>query len=141
MSYNYPSSSLVKSAASINAKSLGQTEVILIVALVAAIVGSILTYVLFLRKENEGKYTGFAKWLYEFLQFSKLYVEEIVKFTYIFLVIFVTISSFTVISTNFMLFLYQLIVGNIELRVAYELIKILIEIHKNVKELNEKTKK
>lgn len=136
--YAYPSSSLVRSA---SAASASNSSVVAIVALVCAIVGSILVFVLFLRKENETKYTGFVKWLYDFLQFNKLTIDIILRFTYLFLAIFITVMSFGLISTSFLGFLLTLILGNLVLRVVYEFSMLVILIHRNVRELNEKTKK
>ena len=115
--------------------------VVAIVALICAIVGSVLVFVLFLRKENESKYTGFVKWLYNFLQFNTLCIDGILKFTYLFLAIFITIASFGSIGDNFLSFLIILVVGNLILRVCYEFSMLVILIHRNVRELNEKTKK
>jgi hypothetical protein len=136
--YTYPSSSLVRSA---SAASTGNSSVVAIVALICAIVGSILVFVLFLRKDNESKYTGFVKWLYDFLQFNKLTIDIILRFTYLFLAIFITVLSFGLISTSFLGFLLTLILGNLVLRVVYEFSMLVILIHRNVRELNEKTKK
>lgn len=136
--YAYPSSSLVRSA---SAASTSNSSVVAIVALVCAIVGSILVFVLFLRKENETKYTGFVKWLYDYLQFNKLTIDIILRFTYLFLAIFITVMSFGLISTSFLGFLLTLILGNLVLRVIYEFSMLVILIHRNVRELNEKTKK
>lgn len=136
--YAYPSSSLVRSA---SAASASNSSVVAIVALVCAIVGSILVFVLFLRKENETKYTGFVKWLYDYLQFNKLTIDIILRFTYLFLAIFITVMSFGLISTSFLGFLLTLILGNLVLRVVYEFSMLVILIHRNVRELNEKTKK
>lgn len=136
--YAYPSSSLVRSA---SAASTSNSSVVAIVALVCAIVGSILVFVLFLRKDNESKYTGFVKWLYDYLQFNKLTIDIILRFTYLFLAIFITVMSFGLISTSFLGFLLTLILGNLVLRVVYEFSMLVILIHRNVRELNEKTKK
>ncbi len=136
--YTYPSSSLVRSATTASASN---SSVVAIVALICAIVGSILVFVLFLRKDNESKYTGFVKWLYDFLQFNKLTIDIILRFTYLFLAIFITVLSFGLISTSFLGFLLFLILGNLVLRVAYEFSMLVILIYRNVRELNEKNKK
>ena len=136
--YTYPSSSLVRSATTASASN---SSVVAIVALICAIVGSILVFVLFLRKDNESKYTGFVKWLYDYLQFNKLTIDIILRFTYLFLAIFITVTSFGLISTSFLGFLLTLILGNLVLRVVYEFSMLVILIYRNVRELNEKTKK
>ncbi len=137
--YTYGSSSLVKSAPALTSSS--NSSVVMIIALICAIVGSILVFVLFLRKDNEKKYSGFVKWLYDFLQFNTLTLDVILRFSYLFLAIFVTIGSFALIGTNFLAFLIELVVGNLLLRVVYEFSMLVILIHRNVRELNEKTKK
>lgn len=115
--------------------------VALIVALVCAIVGSILVFVLFLRKENESKYTGFVKWLYNFLQFNTLTIDIILRFTYLFLAIFISVLAIATIGSGFLSSLLILVIGNLILRVCYEFSMLVILIHRNVRELNEKTKK
>ena len=136
-SYIYPSSySLATASSASNSMSIA-----FIVALICAIIGSILIFVLFLRKDNEKKYTGFVKFLYDFLQFNKLCIDGILKFTYLFIAIFITVASFGLISSSFFRFLIVLIVGNLVLRIMYELTMLVILIHRNVRELNEKTKK
>ena len=51
------------------------SSVWLIVSLILAIVGGILVYFLFLSKKNEGKFTGFLGWMYDFLSFKKMFLE------------------------------------------------------------------
>lgn len=136
-SYTYPSSySLATASSASNSMSIAS-----IVALICAVIGSILIFVLFLRKDNEKKYTGFVKFLYDFLQFNKLCIDGILKFTYLFLAIFISVASFGLISSSFFGFLISLVVGNLVLRILYELTMLVILIHRNVRELNEKTKK
>lgn len=114
---------------------------IAIVALVIAIIGAVLTFILFLNKENEKKYTGFTKTLYNFLQFNTLCIDSILKFTYLFLAIFITVLSFGAIANSFLGFLLLLILGNLTLRICYELTMVVILIHRNVREINDRTKK
>ena len=136
-SYSYPSSGSLVTATN----STSGMGVAAIVALICAIVGSILIFVLFLRKENEKNYTGFVKKLYNFLQFNTLCIDYILKFTYLFLAIFITVVSFGMITSSFFGFLLTLVLGNLVLRICYELTMLVILIHRNVRELNEKTKK
>ena len=130
----------ISSASSDATAAAGGLVIAAIVGLVVGIIGSVLVFVLFLNKNNENKYEGFVKWLYNFLQFNRLCIEGILKFTYIFLAIFLTVASFGLISTSFWAFLIVLLVGNLLLRVTYELTMLQILIHRNVRELNEKTK-
>lgn len=73
-------------------KGFSQTESSLTwmaIALLLAIIGGILIYFLFLKKENENKYTGFVKYLYEFLSFKKMWLETILKVSYLILAIYI----------------------------------------------------
>lgn len=112
----------------------------MIVAFILAIVGGILTYFLFLKKDNENKFTGFVNYLYEFLSFKKMGLETILKVSYLILTIYITLMSFELISKSFIAFLLTLVFGNIILRVVYELSLILLTICRNTTEINKKLK-
>ena len=110
------------------------------IALLLAVIGGILIYFLFLKKENENKYTGFVKYLYEFLSFKKMWLETILKVSYLILAIYITLTSFELIGTSFMAFVLTLVFGNIILRVIYELSLVLLTICRNTTEINNKLK-
>ena len=112
----------------------------MIVAFILAVVGGILTYFLFLKKDNENKFTGFVNYLYEFLSFKKMWLETILKVSYLILTIYITLMSFELISKSFIAFLLTLVFGNIILRVVYELSLILLTICRNTTEINKKLK-
>ena len=117
------------------------SSVWLIVSLILAVVGGILVYFLFLSKKNEGKFTGFLGWLYDFLSFKKMFLESLLKITYLIIAIYVTLSSFAMIGTNFFGFLISLLVGNLITRVIYEFSLILLVICRNTTEIAKNTKK
>ena len=98
-------------------------------------------YFTFLKKDNEGKYTGFLGWMYDFLTFKKLTIENVLKILYLICAIFVTLSSFATISTSFIAFLVYLVVGNLVVRIAYELILVRLIICRNTTEINKKLDK
>lgn len=110
------------------------------IALLLAVIGGILIYFLFLKKENENKYTGFVKYLYEFLSFKKMWLETILKVSYLILAIYITLTSFELIGNSFMAFVLTLVFGNIILRVIYELSLVLLTICRNTTEINKKLK-
>lgn len=110
------------------------------IALLLAVIGGILIYFLFLKKENENKYTGFVKYLYEFLSFKKMWLETILKVSYLILAIYITLTSFELIGNSFMAFVLTLVFGNIILRVVYELSLLLLTICRNTTEINKKLK-
>ena len=113
----------------------------IILSLILAIVGGILVYFLFLSKKNEGKFKGFLGWLYDFLSFKKMFLETLLKVTYLIVAIYITLSSFALIGNSFLAFLLQLIVGNVVARVIYEFSLILLVICRNTTEIAKNTKK
>ena len=130
----YASSSYARSASTMN--SVASSAIWIIVSLVLAIVGGIVLYFTFLKKDNEGKYTGFLGWMYDFLT-----IENVLKILYLICAIFVTLSSFATISTSFIAFLLYLVVGNLIVRIAYELILVRLIICRNTTEINKKLDK
>lgn len=115
------------------------SEVWSVIALVLAIVGAILAYFLFVKSDK--KYgQKFVDWLKNFLNFNEMIIEPILKMSYIFFAIFITLTSFNFITYSFPYFLFYLIGGNLLIRVAYESIMIMIGIWKNTKEINKKIK-
>lgn len=126
-------------------KDFGQTSGIIngvawtIVAAILSIIGGILLYILFVNKKDkvENKYLA---WIKEFLSFKKMLIEVILKVSYIIVAIFITLTSFNIISTSFLGFLLYLIIGNIIARLIYEGSLILLMIWKNTSEINKKIK-
>ncbi len=113
----------------------------LIVSLIIAVVGGILIYFLFLSRKNDGKFTGFVAWLYDVLSFKKMFLETLLKITYLVLAIYITLSSFAMIGSNFVGFLVSLLVGNLVVRIIYEFSLILLVICRNTTEIAGNTKK
>ena len=111
-----------------------------IVAFILAIIGSIIAYLLFVRPEK--KYPQkFVNWLRSFLNFNEMLIEPILKVTYMFIAIFITLGSFELIGSSFVGFLLTLIFGNLIMRVIYEASMMMVGIWKNTKEINNKLKK
>ena len=79
--------------------------------------------------------------MYDFLTFKKLTIENVLKILYLICAIFVTLSSFATISTSFIAFLLYLVVGNLVVRIAYELILVRLIICRNTTEINKKLDK
>ena len=131
MSTSY-SRSLLSSSDAIN------FSVWMIVSIILAVVGGILIYFLFLSKKNEGKFKGFAGWLYDFLSFKKMFMEALLKITYLILALYITLSSFALIGTNFIAFLGTLILGNVILRLVYEFSLLLLVICRNTTDISKK---
>ena len=124
-----------------SSSALAGSAVWVIISLVLAIVGGIALYFTFLSKKNEGKFTGFLGWMYDFLTFKKMVIENILKILYLIVATFITLSSFSVISSSFLAFLVYLVVGNLIARVCYELFLVILVICRNTTEINKKLDK
>ena len=129
------SRSLLSSSDAVN------SSVWLIVSIILAVIGGILIYFLFLSKKNEGKFKGFVGWLYDFLSFKKMFMEALLKITYLIVALYITLSSFALIGSNFIGFLAMLIIGNVVARLVYEFSLLLLVICRNTTEINKKLSK
>ena len=119
---------------------VAQAGIWFIISMVIAIIGGICVYYVLLTKENYEKCTGYAKKLFDFVTFKKLILEDILKILYIIVAIYITISSLGLISTSFVLFLVQLVFGNIIARIGFEFSLLMITICKNTTEINDRLK-
>jgi len=109
-----------------------------VISAVLAIVGGIIGYALFVSKKDEGEYAGFVAWLHNFLNFKKYFIEVILKAMYLISALFITLSSFSLIGTSVAGFFLYLILGNILVRISYELILMMLTIVNNTTEINQK---
>ncbi len=105
---------------------------------VAAVAGAIALYFTFLKKKNDGKFTGFWGWMYDFLTFKKMLVEDILRVCYLITAIFITLGSFSLISNSFLSFVLMLVLGNIIARISYELTLVVLIICRNTTGMNDK---
>lgn len=124
-----------------SASAMAGNAVWMIVSIILAIVGGLLIYFLFLNKKNEGKFKGFLGWVYDFLSFKKMFLETLLKITYLIVALYITLSSFALIGVHFLAFLSTLVLGNILARVGYEFSLILLVICRNTTEIAKNTKK
>ena len=113
----------------------------LIISAVLAIVGGIVLYFTFLKKSNDGKFSGFLGWMYDFLTFKKMLIENLLKVLYLIVAAFITLSSFAVIGESFLLFLVSIIGGNLVTRIVYEFLLVALVICRNTTEINRKLSK
>lgn len=111
-----------------------------IIAIAFSLVITILVYVLFMDKKNENKLDKSTKKIFDFFHFKKLYLEEILKICYLFSTIFLNIIAISYILKEFTIFVILFLVGNISLRIFYELIIMFIHLHDDVRELKNKKK-
>ena len=112
----------------------------MIIAAVLAVIGGIALYFTVFSKANENKFSGFMKWLYDFVTFKKMMIETILRVLYIITAIYITLSSFALISTSFVSFLLTITLGNILARIVFEFSLVILTICKNTTEINGKMK-
>ena len=108
------------------------------ISIALAVVGSIVLYFTFLRKSNDQKFKGFLGWMYDFLSFKKLFLEDFLKVLYLGLTIFVFLYSFAMIRISFVSFLVYLFGGLIGLRITFELTLVLLMICRNTTNISNK---
>ena len=135
--YNMPNTTIYNETAT--PAMSGAAIIWLLIALIVAIIGGICLYFTVFSDKNKGKYTGFMAWLYDFVKFKKMYITTILKIIYLISAIFVTLASFAWIKEPLVFFLI-LVIGNLVLRISYEFSLVLLSIHENVVEINEKNK-
>lgn len=115
------------------------------IAVIISLVGALAVQIVFLAQKNEGKFTGFVGWVYEFLHFRKMLLETILRLAYIFSAIFLVVGGFVSlfvsrgnIFQNILAFLLVATVGNVILRLVYELLMMGIVLCRNVADINRK---
>ena len=108
------------------------------ISIALAVVGGIVLYFTFLKRSNNEKFEGFLGWMYDFLTFKKIFIEDFLKILYLVSAIFTTLVSFVFISKSFFHFLGILIGGNIVLRVTFELTLIMLLLCRNISDINGK---
>jgi len=111
-----------------------------VLSVVLAIIGGILVYIFFLNNKKL-KLNGFLAWLKNFLNFNTMMLEVILKVLYLIATIYVILSSFSLIGTNFLLFLITLVVGPVIVRIIFESSLMFIMIWKNTSDISKNTKK
>lgn len=111
-----------------------------ILSVVIAIIGGILVYLLFIKKDVKTD-NKFVKALKEALEFKVMFVETILKVLYLISTIYVILLSFSFIGTSFFVFLSMLLFGPIAIRLIFEQLLMFIMVWKNTSEIAKNTKK
>lgn len=116
------------------------SEVWIIISVLLAVIGGIFLFNTYFSKDKENNYTGLKKVLYNFINFKFTIIEPIFKVSYLIIAIALTLSSLSLITTNFFEFIGILIFGNIILRLIFELLLLILKLFKDVSEINSKMK-
>ena len=118
--------------------------VVAVIIGILVIVGAIVLHFTFLSDRNEGKYTGFLGWLYDFLTFRKLWIEGILRILYMICAFTISIGAIVMLfvgdgfGQRILSFLGLFIFGNLIFRLLYELSLMTVLLCKNVISINKK---
>lgn len=116
---------------------MAQTHIIL--GILAAIILTILLYVAVLPESKNGKLGKFGQFLHDFFTFKKLYIEAVLRFLYVLsTMLCIAIGFFSMFGASFFSGLGLMILGPIVVRIAYELIMLVIILVSNVIAINRK---
>ena len=113
------------------------------IATIIAIIGGILTYLLFIKSKNEPK-GKFTTWLKDFLSFKIMWLEPILKTVYYIATIATILVSFGFLGyggNGVIMFFCTLIFGPILIRIMYEATMMFIMIWRNTRDIAENTSK
>ena len=135
----YDTDNMITNAIGNTTRSYTISEVWIIISILLAVIGGIYLYTTYLKKDN--KYNGFKKTIYDFLNFKINIIEHTIKISYIILAIYITLSSFTLIPSNFIYFIAVLVLGNIALRLIFEILLKTLTLFKDVSDINKKITK
>ncbi len=109
--------------------------VVIILAVIGLILGIVLLFV-FLPAKNRGRYTGGAKWLYDFLNFNRYWLSSIIKVLYIAGTVVCVLGGFICLFISPLTGLIML-VSAVVVRLVYELIMVMLSIRENTAQLND----
>ncbi len=112
-----------------------------VILVIAAIVAGIVLRATVFSEKNQGKYTGFMGWLYNFMNFRSLIVQPVVKLLYCITACIITATSLITLLSGGMGIISGLlgfVVGQIVARLIYELMMLTILLVTNVMEINKK---
>ena len=119
--------------------------VAIVICLLIGIIAALVLFFGFLGPRNDGKYTGFVGWFYEFLNFRKLLLEAVLRIVYMNFAVFLTLIGIVYVfigfaggGANFLIGLGIIVIGNVLLRLTYEFIMLTVSICKNVSDINRK---
>ena len=111
---------------------------------ILVIVGAIVLHFTFLSDKNEGRFSGFAGWLYDFLTFRKLWIEGILRVLYMICALMISLAAFIMLFNaggffeGIISFLAIFVLGNLIFRLLYELSLLSVLLCKNVISINKK---
>ena len=137
----YDTDSIITNTINNTTKSFSISEVWIIVSVLLAVTGGIFLYINYFSIDKEKKYKGLKKVLFDFINFKFTIIEPIFKVLYLIIATALTLSSFSLITTNFFEFIALIVFGNIIIRIIFELLLLTLKLFKDVSNINEKLSK
>lgn len=137
----YDTETMITDTLSNTTKSFSISEVWIIISVLLAVIGGIYLYINYFTKDKEKEYTGLKKVLYDFVNFKFTIIEHIFRILYLLITIALTLSSLSLITTNFFEFISLIVFGNIIVRIIFELLLLTLKLFKDVSEINLKLSK
>lgn len=113
---------------------------IFVIAILVAVILAVVFYFTFLSKKNEGKFTGAKEKIYNFFSFNRFYAEDVLKLLYVVSAAVVTVIGLVQLFSG-ITGLVILIVGNVVLRVCYELVMMFIILCRKTVSVDKKLEK
>jgi hypothetical protein len=108
---------------------------ILLIVFVLSLIAAIILLVVFLPKRNEYRYTGFAKKLYDFLNFNTFWISPIIKLMYMIMAFTLVLGGFIILFIMPLMGLAFMISG-ILIRLLFETGYILYSIFDQLRQIN-----
>ena len=97
--------------------------VVMGIATVLAVILGIVLFCTFLKKNNEGRFSGLKGKIYNALTFNRFYAENIIKFLYVIAACVITvIGAVYIVMGAFVAGVCTIVIGNIVLRIVMELL-------------------
>ncbi len=104
----------------------------LTIATFIALALAIVAYIFFIRPKRNYN-NKFVNYVRNFLNFDELVIEPLIKILYVFVTVYVILSSFSYIEISFWTFLTYLVGGIVAARLVYEIVMVIVGIYKNTK--------
>ena len=136
----YDTDSIITNTISNPTTSFSIYEVWIIISVLLAVIGGIFLFNTYFYKDKAKEYSGLKKVLYDFVNFKFTIIEPLFKVLYLIIAITLTLSSLSLITTNFFKFIGVLVFGNILVRLIFELLLLILKLFKDVSEINSKLK-
>lgn len=125
-------------ATSYATSAVSSLTVILIVALLLAIAGTVLSYIFIIPKNKARELNKFWRFVHDTFNFKTLLVEHIFKAMYVFLTIFMVAYGFCAMFVSFLGGILLMVLGPIAVRITYEMIMMFIILVKNTSDIRNK---